>query len=276
MTSLRVRLPLGVSIAAWLALAGCGGSSDGPSPPPAPTGLSYDGGSTVSLHTGVVTVPVTPVVTGTSLTFAVAPPMPAGLSIHPTTGILSGTPTASQAFTTYLVTATNAGGSTTANLPLVVDASGTMTCDASTCVDSATNLRWQRARAPLEMNWQDATTYCANLSLGGKTGWRVPNVNNLRSIVQGCPATMTGGSCTVVDPQCLSIMDCFNNCGGCGTDGRGADGRYWEQGIWQGAGTVFWSSSIDGTTWTVGFLHASLDATWPSSTPLDVRCVTTP
>lgn len=228
----------------------------------------------MSLHTGVVTVPVTPVVTGTSLTFAVAPPLPAGLSIHATTGILSGTPTVAQAFTTYLVTATNSGGSTTANLPLVVDASGTMTCDASTCVDSATNLRWQRARAPLEMGQADATTYCASLGLGGKS-WRVPNVNDLRSIVQGCPATMTGGACTVVDPGCLS-SGCFNNCGGCGTDGRGADGRYWEQGIWQGGGTVFRSSSLDVTAWTVGFLHASLDATWSQNEPLHVRCVTTP
>lgn len=275
MSPTRIRLSRAVPATLALAICACGGSSDTPSPPPpAPTGLSYDGGSTVSLQVNQPLVPIVPVVSGSSLAFSVAPALPVGLGIHPSTGVLSGTPTVAATLATHVVTASNAGGSTTANLSLVVGAPGNLTCDATSCVDAATSLRWQRARAPSEMNQQDAATYCASLSLGGRTGWRLPTVNDLRTLVVGCPATIPGGSCAVVDPTCLSIMTCFSAaCGGCGTDGRGADGRYWEQGIWLGGGSVFRSSS---GSWTVGFLHGSVDGTWSLAEPINVRCVTTP
>ena len=52
--------------------------------------------------------------------FTVAPTLPAGLSLNPATGVLSGTPTATAAINSYLVTASNAYGPASTTLVLTV------------------------------------------------------------------------------------------------------------------------------------------------------------
>jgi hypothetical protein len=61
-----------------------------------------------------------------------------------------------------------------------------------TVTDTSTGLMWQKASAdtdddgvPNTMVWQDALAYCENLILpeGGYTDWRLPNILELRSIV---------------------------------------------------------------------------------------------
>ncbi len=58
---------------------------------------------------------------GPVVSYSVSPALPAGLTLHAGTGIVSGTPTAVTAQATYVVTATNTGGSTTANLVVTVN-----------------------------------------------------------------------------------------------------------------------------------------------------------
>jgi len=52
-------------------------------------------------------------------------------------------------------------------------------------VDSKTGLTWQDNSAVKEtkMTWQDAKSYCSELSLGGYSDWRLPNIKELQSIV---------------------------------------------------------------------------------------------
>jgi alpha-tubulin suppressor-like RCC1 family protein len=58
---------------------------------------------------------------GAVVSYAVAPPLPSGLSLSTTTGVLSGAPTAVASRASYTVTATNTGGSTQATLTLTVN-----------------------------------------------------------------------------------------------------------------------------------------------------------
>lgn len=44
-----------------------------------------------------------------------------------------------------------------------------------------TGLMWQQGEAG-SMNWEDAFTYCEALSLAGYTDWRLPNIEELKSI----------------------------------------------------------------------------------------------
>jgi len=54
-----------------------------------------------------------------------------------------------------------------------------------TVTDTATGLMWQQATAPGTYTWEQALTYCESLTLpaGGYSDWRLPNRNELQSIV---------------------------------------------------------------------------------------------
>lgn len=107
-----------------LSLAACGGGGGGggggdPSVPP-PTSVAY-ATPAATLETGVATAPNAPTVAGgVPELFTVAPTLPVGLSLHPTTGVVSGTPTTPTAQAVYTVTASNAGGSAQGTLDLAV------------------------------------------------------------------------------------------------------------------------------------------------------------
>src|ERR1700730_4231075 len=92
-----------------LTVAACGGGGgDGESPPSA---LSYT--SPVQTTMGTAMTVLSPTVTGTVSSYSVSPALPAGVSLSTTTGVISGTPTASAAQATYTIRAANATGSTT-------------------------------------------------------------------------------------------------------------------------------------------------------------------
>lgn len=67
---------------------------------------------------------------------------------------------------------------------LIINGDGTVT-------DTNTGLMWQQATAPgigsgsnpTCYSWEEALTYCENLTLAGKSDWRLPNANELQSIV---------------------------------------------------------------------------------------------
>jgi len=102
-------------------LAGCGGGGGGGEPSvAAPSALNY--ASPVTATSGITIANLAPAVTGTVTSYSVAPALPAGLVIDSSTGVISGTPTAVSATATYVVTASNAGGSTNFTLSITIAA----------------------------------------------------------------------------------------------------------------------------------------------------------
>jgi mono/diheme cytochrome c family protein len=86
----------------------------------APSNLAYSKNPLVAAVGSAITAD-TATFTGGASTFSVSPGLPTGLSLSPTTGAVSGTPTVIQGSTNYTVTATNSGGSTTATLNITVN-----------------------------------------------------------------------------------------------------------------------------------------------------------
>jgi len=81
--------------------------------------IGSDGSMTVTPHfsnaSGGNSCPV-------NATYTIYPPLPKGLSLNQSTGVISGTPVATQQTTLYNIRATNSGGSTVASWSLTVSA----------------------------------------------------------------------------------------------------------------------------------------------------------
>ena len=67
------------------------------------------------------------------------------------------------------------GGQHDSLVPLWINGDGTVT-------DTSTGLMWQQQTAGA-MTWEAAISYCEGLSLGGYDDWRLPNRNELQSLV---------------------------------------------------------------------------------------------
>ena len=106
-------------LAALLPLCACGYTGAGSLPPP--SALVYSPGS--SVYTYAVAIPSnSPSSSGGVVTsYTVNPLLPAGLSLNPFTGVITGTPTAVSAAVTYTITASNASGSIAAMLNITVN-----------------------------------------------------------------------------------------------------------------------------------------------------------
>jgi hypothetical protein len=89
---------------------------------PPPLTLSYT--TPVSYVTGTAITPLSPTSTGGPITtYGVSPALPAGLSLHAGTGVLSGTPTAVAAAADYTITGSNVSGSAQAVVNITVTSS---------------------------------------------------------------------------------------------------------------------------------------------------------
>jgi Putative Ig domain len=87
-----------------------------------PDGLKYLT-NPASYSTGTAVAANSPTSNGGKVaSYSVAPALPAGLILSPITGVITGTPTIVTATADYVVTATNAVGSTTASLSITVTA----------------------------------------------------------------------------------------------------------------------------------------------------------
>ena len=124
------------------------------------------------------------------------------------------------------------------------------------CKDLSSGLTWS-AKAQKTMNLDYAVSYCDNLTEGWYSDWHLPTISELRTLIQNCPGTETGGSCGVTD-NCLSWNECGKDgCSGCTYDesNRGQYSKFGDSGY-------FWSSStgIDVTyyAWFVYFDYGNV------------------
>ena len=129
-----------------------------------------------------------------------------------------------------------------------------------TWTDSSSGLMWQKVPYNCELNWYDAFEYCDLLKGDGHFDWRLPTISELRSLIRGCPATETGGSCGVTD-DCLNKSCSDDSCYSCHQDCD--NGCCWPSAI-DGKCGIYWSSSEEtssennGARWVVRFRHGEI------------------
>ena len=145
------------------------------------------------------------------------------------------------------------------------------------------NLIWSD-RSPNEMNWSSAKQYCEDLNEGGFDDWRLPNIDELRTLLI---ADRVSSRCKVSERNnCLSLKDCWfcstctqtgteNSGGGCSDWGTAyTDGRYSRLGdgkVWLWSSSTRSGSTTDGA-WGVNFGHGGVYGDLKSYNSY-VRCV---
>ncbi len=140
---------------------------------------------------------------------------------------------------------------------------------SSSCYDSAGKLIWSEKTTD-EMSLENAKTYCIGLNSstygGFDSGWRLPTISELRTLIQDCHGTISDGDCKVSDPNHLAEGDWTTDCL-CEDDESGNYSKFKET-------SVLWSSSAfaddSNQAWGVNFgkgelLHNDLEH--------HVRCV---
>lgn len=124
------------------------------------------------------------------------------------------------------------------------------------------------SKSSSEMDWDDAVSYCDNLTECGYSDWHLPTISELRTLIKNCSATETDGSCDVTD-GCLSSICRNNACSGCDYDESGGHSKLEDTG-W------FWSSSTrsDDTNlaWRVDFYGGGV-YDYSKNGSYSVRCV---
>jgi len=162
-----------------------------------------------------------------------------------------------------------------------------MTDCAGGKLDPATNLCWQEPPTDDQMDWFAANTYCDNLEQGDHEDWRLPNIDELISLLRGCQdGTETGdlspSLCEMIPAGCAATdscedRSCYSFCDYDPPAGPGVGGCYWDPAL-SGNCFIYWSSTTSSSTdfeaWIVPF-----DYGWAASagdTNIDnVRCVRT-
>jgi uncharacterized repeat protein (TIGR01451 family) len=150
----------------------------------APSGLTYSANPAV-YTVGTAITPNTPTSTGGAVvSYAVSPPLPAGLSLDPVAGAISGTPTAATDLAAYTVTATNTGGSTTASVTITVN-------DSSMSISYPANPAEYTAGAAIAVNVPSVTggtvsSYSVSPALPGGL-----SLDPVAGIISGTPTAPT-------------------------------------------------------------------------------------
>lgn len=115
--------------------------------------------------------------------------------------------------------------------------------------DGATGLCWQNGSKETTAtdyggSVEGAISYCEGLALGGYSDWRLPQIQELISLIRGCGSD----SCGVTDPDCLEET-CVESCEECEAFKGGGQGYwmmpgcYWPADVTGSCNGAYWSSS---------------------------------
>lgn len=145
---------------------------------------------------------------------------------------------------------------------------GSLIYNTHSCKDSVSNLTWSPVTSSV-LTYSEAFEYCKRMSWGGYNNWRLPTIDELRTLIINCPSTATGGACKVSEKDgCLQYECRANNC--LCSDYSSVD--YFKL----GEASPLWSSSTvsdeEDLAWIVDFAYARV---MPEKkyNPAYVRCV---
>ncbi len=141
--------------------------------------------------------------------------------------------------------------------------------------DTSSGLYWQDKKKAYRMSWYDAVDYCKGLTTQNASDWRLPDIDEMRTLIRSCPETETNGACQIEDG--MGFFFWTTACSGCDDmRGPGTTGCYWpKEPTWM-CNDRFWSASsypeIEIYAWYIDF-HDGCILNEDKNTKLYVRCI---
>jgi hypothetical protein len=171
--------------------------------------LTYSSGSTVSYCNGVAITNNTPTITGVPTSYSVSPALPAGLTLNTTTGVISGTPSATAAAANYTITARNGGCTTNTilNITILTPISG---LNYTTPVSYCRNLPITTNSPTVTgtpVSYSVSPALPAGLSLNTTTGEITGTPTAAVSAASNYTVTVSNGGCTTTRVVSIAIID---------------------------------------------------------------------
>ena len=121
------------------------------------------------------------------------------------------------------------------------------------CKDSSSGLIWS-SKSNGVMYWHDAAYYCSDLSEGGYSDWHLPSIDELRTLIENCWKTETGGTCRASKECCESHCE-DDVCSGCSFNSTGYYSKFDDSDIlWSDSWPYDWTDC----SWIVDFSGASV------------------
>lgn len=115
--------------------------------------------------------------------------------------------------------------------------------------------------ANFPVDWFEAVDYCNNLTECGYSDWRMPTIDELRTLIQNCPQTESGGKCRISEKNGKLYTNAWYPQGYCYCDWK--DDSYYSK-LGDSNQIVLWSSSersdVSDSAWLVLFGGARINA----------------
>ncbi len=145
-------------------------------------------------------------------------------------------------------------------------------------LDTTTGLMWEEPPNGDRMTITEAETYCAELTTDDHDDWRLPDIDELRSLIAGCTVDYCDVSTTCTSASSLDPCntDCLEGC--FDEKGPGQDGCYRNE-VLSGSCYNTWSSTpatgsvSDDYYWVIDFSDATFSYINANDLEQNVRCV---
>ncbi len=140
--------------------------------------------------------------------------------------------------------------------------------DITPCKDSSSGYIWSKKSSNVTLS--KAESNCQSLTEGGLSGWRLPTIGELRTLIKNCASTQQYGSCLISDDCLANTDECTAGCSSCASD---SSGKYSKLGDTE----TLWSSSglADNFyfVWTINFHSANFSYASNVSDKYAARCI---
>jgi hypothetical protein len=113
----------------------------------------------------------------------------------------------------------------------------------ATVTDTETGISWQAYTTGLQ-SWSEAKAFCEGLGSAPVDKWRMPTIEELRSLVFGCSTTAAGGVCPIATGCGVGCM--VQPCEGCGAfSGPGPGNSYLGAAFFENTGGSWSTATFD-------------------------------